>query len=418
MNSFNKNVVTLVSGNAIALLLPIVFYPVLSRVFSPADYALFGLYISVFSFLEIASAGRYDFAVVMPSQDEDAINLVAGGFLISVLFSIFILVLVSFTKDILATSLRNPNLANWLFLLPPALLLVSISKLCNAWLIRIKKFKSASVNKVSQKSAEVSAQLLFGFIRFGNGLVFGDFAGKLFNAGFSIHQSIKSGLNKKLVSISSIRVNLKRYSELPKYNILPSMLNTLGGMLPVFIISRYYAVEESGSFNFSRIILSLPFALIANGISQVISQDVSEKKNNHQPVFKDVLSLVLKLSVLSLIGIITLHFLGAELFEWVFGVKWRLAGEYTSILIFSYAISFMVSPFSMLLVILGKIKWASLWQVFYFSAVCLLWFLNDLPITQFLIALVAIDILAYLLYGLLIYRTIRIYDQDFITHLK
>src|SRR5689334_10723059 len=93
-SNFIRNILTLSTGNAIAFIIPVILYPVLSRVFAPEDYALFGLYAGVFGFLEIASAGRYDFAVVMPREDNDAMNLVGGALIISICYSFFIFLLV------------------------------------------------------------------------------------------------------------------------------------------------------------------------------------------------------------------------------------------------------------------------------------------------------------------------------------
>ncbi len=409
-----KDVLTLSIGNAIAFIASVLLYPVLSRVFTPIDYAIFGLYSSIFAFLEIASAGRYDFAVVMPKQEDDAINVVAGGLIISVVYSVFIFSLALLFKDVAASNLNNIQLANWLLWLPIGLLFISISKLCNAWLIRKKNFRASSINKAGQKIAEGSVQVSFGFISFGNGLVLGDVAGRLFNAGLSIYQSVKYGLDIKKVSWTSIKTNLKQFLEFPKFGILPSMLNTLGGMLPVFIISMYYSVEISGNFNFSRIILSVPFALIAVGISQVLMQQVSARKHEREPIADEVYSLARKLFVLSVIGTVIIFFFGPVLFEFVFGAKWRVAGWYTSILILSNSISLVVSPFSILLPVLGKVKWLSYWQIFYFAFVSTLWLLKGIDIVYFLTVIVVIDVISYILYGAIIIKAIRNYNNTLV----
>lgn len=404
---------TLFAGNAVAFVVPAALYPFLSRIFTPEDYALFGLYISAFSLLEIASAGRYDLAVVLPEKDEDAQNIVIGGILISMGYSLFILIVMSFTKDFIATSLHNPGFANWLLVLPTSLFFVSVSKMCNAWLIRKKKFKASSVNKASQKFAEGSTQVALGVIlKTSNGLILGDIAGRFFNAILSLYQSINSGLSNARVDQHAIRSNLNRYLEFPKFNIVPSMLNALGALLPVFIVSSYYSVEASGSFNFSRIILSVPFALISAGVSQVLMQQISEKRQNRHSIAHDIFSVAWKLALLSVVGLSVLFLAGPALFAFVFGEKWRLAGEFTSILIFSYAVSFIVSPFSILLLVLEKVRWASLWQTFYFAAVLILWFIKHLSIEKFLTVLVVIDLVSYSVYGIFIYQAIKRYEED------
>ena len=413
-SGFLGNILTLFTGNAIAFILPVVLYPVLSRIFSVEDYALFGLYVGIFSFLEIASAGRYDFGIVLPERDEDAISLVWGGLLISVAYALLIFVVVIFLGDIVANKLRSPPLLDWLFLLPVSLLFISVSKVCNGWLLRAKKFKASSINKASQKFAEVGSQLTFGLLRSGNGLILGDLVGRLFHAMFSIYQSWKAGLGTHRFTIDSIKVNLLLHAELPMYGIFPAMLNNLGGLLPVFIISSFYSSEVTGSFNFSRIVLSVPFALIVTGLSQVIMQQVSEQKNKNQLIYADLRSVAMILLGLSVVATAVLFLLGPELFEFVFGVRWRQAGSYTSVLIFATTVSFVVSPFSIILVVLGRIKLLSYWQIFYFLAISTLWLLNDASIEYFLLILVCIDCFSYLVYGLLIFRAIKTYESGLV----
>ena len=393
-------------------MLPVAFYPVLSRLFSHEDYAMYGLFFSVFSFLEIASAGRYDFGIVMPEKDDDAMNLVVGGLLISFAYSLLILSLLFPLKDVLSSQLGNPQLANWLFLIPMSLVLMSVTKLGNSWLLRKKEFRAASINKASQKISEVSSQLTLGLLRSGNGLIIGDVVGRTLSAIVSLVQTLRSGFDLSKINRSLIKANLLRFAELPKYGIVPSMLNSLGGLLPVFIVSSYYSVDISGSFNFSRIVLSVPFALIATGISQVLMQEVSERKHFGLRIGKEMFSLVLKLAVLSLLALAVLYFFAPPLFVLVFGLKWRVAGEYTSILMFSTAISFVVSPFSILLVILGRIRLLSLWQALYFVSISLLWLIRDSSIENFLIALTFVDGVCYLIYGTLIFVAIKGYDKS------
>jgi O-antigen/teichoic acid export membrane protein len=413
--SFLKNVLTLVSGNVIALALPIFFYPILSRIFTPADYALFGLYVSVFSFLEIGSAGRYDFAVMMPKRDDAAINLVAGGFVFSLVYALFVLILVMALGGWISTSLNNPDLSKWLFFLPAALIFISISKLGNSWLIRQKQFKASSFNKASQKIAETSSQMMLGYFKIGNGLIFGDVIGRFFNAIFSIYQCAKGGFDQSNISSSKIKHELKQYIGFPKFNVFPSMLNALSGMLPVFIISSHFSVDVAGSYNFSRIILSVPFALISAGISQVLMQQTSERRHRNEPVAPDLLSLATKLAALSVLGIIILYLWGPLLFEIFFGTKWKYSGQYTSILIFSYGISFIVSPFSVLLAVFDKIKHSGFWQTFYFVCTCSLWFFSDFSIERFLEILVIIDVICYAVYGIIIYNAVKHYEHSRLT---
>lgn len=411
-----KNILTLVTGNTIALITPVFLYPILSRIFSIEDYAVYGLYISIFSLLEIASVGRYDLAIALPKDDEESINVIAGSLIISIFYSLFILLGVWIYKDAISRSLNNSALENWLLLMPLSIFSVSITKVFTNWLVRKKKFRATSINKTSQKLSEVVCQFCSGVSNFGNGLIIGDTMGRFFGSIFSTYQGLKHDFNKNKISLAKIKVNLQRFSDLPKYNILPSMFNALASMIPVFIISSSYSNEASGSFNFSRVILSIPFALISSGISQVLMQEISEKRNLAQSIAVSLLRLVINLLCLSILGIVVLFFFGPMIFKFVFGAEWELAGEFTKILIFSYSISFIISPFSIILIVLDRIKIASAWQVGYFALSSILWFCKDLKVYDFLIVLVIIDVCAYLLYAVLIAQTILSYEKKLLNN--
>jgi O-antigen/teichoic acid export membrane protein len=50
------------------------------------------------------------------------------------------------------------------------------------------------------------------------------------------------------------------------------MANSMATLLPVFLISRFYEEELLGNFNFARMIMVAPIALISTAVSQILSQ--------------------------------------------------------------------------------------------------------------------------------------------------
>ena len=70
------------------------------------------------------------------------------------------------------------------------------------------------------------------------------------------------------------------------------------------------------------------------------------------------------LTGLAIVGILIIEFFGIEIFTWVFGIEWKTAGQLTQILIFSYAIKFIVSPLTSVFTALEKIKISSI-NLFY-----------------------------------------------------
>ena len=137
-------------------------------------------------------------------------------------------------------------------------------------------------------------------------------------------------------------------------------------------------------------------------MSQVLFQHVSEAKNKKASLKPIILKIVKNLSVLSLVSIVLFQFFGEELFTFVFGSQWQVAAELAKILIFSYAIKFIVSPMSIILTAFEKLKIVAIWQVIYFIMMMSMWFLEDIELFDFIRIVVVVDLTSYLLYLFLI----------------
>src|SRR5436190_26760 len=68
---FGKNILVLLTGTGIAQIIPIAISPILTRVYSPNDFGLLGLYIACSTILTVFSSGRYDLAIIEPKYHID-----------------------------------------------------------------------------------------------------------------------------------------------------------------------------------------------------------------------------------------------------------------------------------------------------------------------------------------------------------
>ncbi len=75
-SEFSRNVLTLMTGTTIAQAIPIAISPILTRIYTPEDFGVFALYMSVASLLSTLATGRYELAIMLPKKDEDAVNYV------------------------------------------------------------------------------------------------------------------------------------------------------------------------------------------------------------------------------------------------------------------------------------------------------------------------------------------------------
>ncbi|MBF4218060.1 lipopolysaccharide biosynthesis protein, partial [Vibrio anguillarum] len=120
--SFSKNVLTLMTGTGIAQAIPIAIIPILTRMFSPEDFGLLALYAACVSILGVVATGRYEIAIMLPKDDEDARLLLQLSMLVALFFSLLISIPISIWNAQIARFLGNEDIAVWLYLVPVSVL--------------------------------------------------------------------------------------------------------------------------------------------------------------------------------------------------------------------------------------------------------------------------------------------------------
>lgn len=410
-SEFRKNFLALFSGTTLAQVIPFLFAPLLSRVFSAEDYAVYGLYIAILEVIAIVIAGRYELTIVLPKKDSDAVHLVHGALIIAFIISLLLLMVISFFNVQIAELLNNRSLAPFLYLLPLSLFFYAITRVLNNFLIRNKKFKAIAKFKLSHKTGEAISALGLGYLKWSNGLIWGDVFGRFLLSVLSLYSAVKVGLKQVTFSIKDIKKQLHHYREFPLYNSLPAVANSMATLLPVFLISKFYDEQLLGNFNFARMIMVAPMALISTAVSQILSQKLAQLYNENKSIWTFLKPIGLSLFGLAVLMIVVLYPFAEVLFEFIFGAQWETAGKISSILVFAFALQFILTALYPVFYILKSIKISSAWQLFYFCMIALLIFADSLEFYDFIKSFVALNLFSFLIYGILIYRVIHKYEK-------
>ena len=77
MSNFITNVLKLVSGSVTSQILSILLVPIITRIYSPDDFGISQLFISISGILVIFSTFSYQFAIMLPKTEEDSANVVS-----------------------------------------------------------------------------------------------------------------------------------------------------------------------------------------------------------------------------------------------------------------------------------------------------------------------------------------------------
>jgi len=299
----------------------------------------------------------------------------------------------------------------YIYLIPVGVFFAGIYQSLNYWLVRKKAFISSSINKVSRRLVEAIVQIFMGLTGIKQGLIVGDVSGNFVNVLSGIYQAKRNGLFKHRFSLDKIKYVSKRYSDFPKYNLIPYFLSTISNYFPVIVVNNIYTSDITGYFDLSRLVLSLPLAFISVTVSQVLLQRLSDKYNNNKSIKGDIYAIGIVSLFVAFIEIVIIALFAPLLFSWVFGETWRISGEYSQILVYSYAISFVGATLSATYTALNSIKLLSVWQLFYFSGIVMLLLFRHFPFEKFILIYVLYDVLMNIVYIGMIYYIVIKYEN-------
>lgn len=355
--SFFKNIAVLMSGTAIAQGLAFAAAPILSRLYTPESFGLFGLFTAACSILTVIASAKYELAILLPKQDKDAANLLWLSIGIVSIVSICSFFIILIFRSNIAELLGSPALAPLLWWVPATILFSGLYNAFNYWTTRRKQFKRLSISRVIKTTGREGTQLGIGFASNlqGGGLVFGHVIGEACSAGALITQTYRedSLLIKQSFNRHRMYLLAKKHQDFPKYNAPQTFLNSISQNVPAILLAFFFNPAVVGFYWFVHRILFAPNQLIGNSIRQVFYQRVNEKVQEGQNILNIYLKTTLSLAFVGGIPFIVLILFGPTLFSFIFGTEWFEAGRYSQWLCLWWFAGFINPPSVMMIPILG-----------------------------------------------------------------
>ncbi len=394
------------TGTGIAQAIPIAIIPILTRMFSPEDFGLLALYAACVSILGVVATGRYEIAIMLPKDDEDARLLLQLSMLVALFFSFLISIPISIWNAQIARFLGNEDIAVWLYLVPVSVLFTGIYQALTYWNNRQKKFINTAVSRVNQSLFQGFAQTSLGFLQVSGGLICGQFVGIISGSIYLLKKdrNYKSLIRKS--KINSIQKQGIKYHKFPTYGVWGALCDAGAVQMPVILLTKFYSNSVTGMFSLTFRVLNMPTSIISSAIAQVLFQKVVEiSQTEPEKLNLYIIKMFLLLFIIYLPAVPVLFIWGESLFSIIFGNEWSQAGVYAGYLVIAVAVRFAVSPLSAVLGLEQNIKMGVLWQVLYLCTISVtLYFSSSLSIEEFLIAFVVHEVVLYLIYLFLILK--------------
>ena len=406
-NSFLKNILTLLTGTVLAQAIPILISPILTRIYSPSEIGVYVIFFSTVNILAIISSGRLESAILVSKHRKDSYTTVKLAIVFSLVVCVVLYLFLIFTKEYIARFLGLSSIGDFIFLLPITALFLSVFQIYNYWLNRNDQYTSIAKGKIIQSTTtafiHVSVSILNTL-----GLIIGRVLGVLISTLFLYISSRKKSPRKLPLDTIAIKKSLKTHRKFPFYSMPNALLNSISNNLPLYILERFYNADITGYYSWSVRIIQAPMGMLTSSIQQVFFKKSCELYNEGKSLHPLVVIMYKRLFLIGLFPYILLFILAPEIFSFVFGKEWRIAGEYTTYLVPWFFIAFMNSPITSILLTLEKQKMHLFYEstLFIFRGISLYagyYFFNEAKYSIILYSLVGFIfniVLFFILYNL------------------
>jgi len=363
---FFCRVAMLATGTVVSQLVTLIAAPVLSRIYSPDDFGVLGLFMAIATPLAIISCMRYEMAIMLPEKDSpNTENLLVLSILISVLISGIFFIIFVFGKKQISGLLGNVDYSDWLLWIPLVVLLHGVYLAFRVYALRNRRMSLIAASSLSHTSSQSIVQIFSGFIlKCGSsGLIWGQIAGRIVS---TVMISLPSSrqLFKRIVTVCSLDGILKaakRYKDFPLYQSWGVLLNSFSRGWIILLIGFFFDGRIVGLYFMGFRLLNLPLRVIGGAIGDVFFE---KGVREHNAGAADTIVKVTRILCLMTLPISVAFLLLAPAgFELFLGPEWREAGIYLQILTPMFAFRFISGPIARAFTIYEKQRAGLMWQI-------------------------------------------------------
>ena len=349
--SFKGDVLRLVTGTGAAQIISILGSPIITRLYSPVEYGVAALFAAMAGTLGALTCLAYEQSIILPDNDREAANLLGVSLITTVLITIITFLIISLSGGYLLRLVNAPKLMPYLWLMPITILIRGISVAFNSWNTRSKHFARLSFAQVTTQLTTTSTTLAGGFAGYANGsfMILSAIVGQTLATIILVWQSWLD-VGKFMISNLTWRemwTGAKRYRKFPLIESWSGLLNTASVQLPSMMFGIFFSPITVGLYALGYRVVSTPMALLGGAIGQVFFQRASAAKSDSS-LEMVVISAFEHLLLIAVYPFLLLLLIGPELFTFVFGAKWSMAGVFVQILAPWLFVVFLGSPLSSL----------------------------------------------------------------------
>lgn len=325
---FIRNTIKLSTSTVLLMFIPLFVTPILSRLYSPEDYAAWGIFSSTYYIISAFIFLSYENTIVKCNEPEDVPSLVALAAVICWGITLVIALVFGAGKSFSLPFFKDFPSVPLLIIL---ILATTTHKLCGAMANREKRYGIMSVANILNGSAQAGIRILLGvFPVVSYGLLVGNVTAHAVTAVFLLF-CLRDVVFKKeffsAISFRKMKVLAIKNRKFPLYDMPARLVEFAMANLTLIILSFFYAKSELGCYSMVVQFILVPITMIGTAMAGVFYREISENRSNLETIQETTRKAAKITFALSIIPALFLALGGDYLLIIVLGEKWIAAGK-------------------------------------------------------------------------------------------
>jgi len=345
-----KATLTLLAGGALAQAVPLLLGPWLTRLYTPGEFGHYTVFAALAANLAVVACARYDFALPLARDDDEARDLMA----------LCLRVLVSVTVCCVPVAWVAGavfGLELWIWL-PAAVAVAGLVQCLTLWATRAQQFRRVSGSRVTQYAGAALLQVAAGTAHAGPaGLVGGPVLSGLAASAWFAWPGPPGGWRALWrVPREALSAVARRHREFPLLNTPHAFAGALQDTLAVALLVAWTGEAAAGFWGLALRYLKAPATLVGGAVSQALYPKLAHAgPDEARRAVRQVMGM-LALVAVPIVAVLLLA--GPALFAWLFGERWRPAGELARALAPYIGVHFIAAPLAVVTLAWRAQGWA------------------------------------------------------------
>lgn len=359
-----KNYLTLAGAAAFVQGVLFLLSPILTRLFTPADFGGYGMMLGVAALLAAVGTGRLEHAIPVAHGLAESIRVAALGLALAVATA-FVAGMVILGGE--CAQLWRDSTWNGLplMLVPAMVVALAAFQLINALLLKQKAYSSVGRNKVMQGLSTGVLQLALGWLGAGSaGLMVAQALGYLAGCATGARGLILRALAQVRGKGVRLTATLSSYRRYPLLMTPAALFNQASQQVPLLAIGYLYGLHEAGLYALVMRVCGAPLSLVGQAVAQVYAAEfISHASAGPSHLARHYIALLVRLAA---IGILVVAVLVVGLKagdQFLFGRDWGRLGDVAMYLSLMLVVDFVATPVATTLGYLGRQREQLLWDV-------------------------------------------------------